>query len=429
MWLDLLRTFAMASRFIVISAIVFSFIHGMALSDNLPNEILLKIDHDPALQPQVITTVGSGHLVVAGESTAVQSAWAIKIDTAGRVLWSYVFSGRAEGVPISQRLLFTPKFSGAVAMSDGTTYLCGSLPRPPSQYYSPGLLVHLDTAGRELSVQYLLPKDRNAFGVARFTGCTNWGNGLAIIGYVWHVIRTGEQNAPIAPGAAYWLLTIDSDGSIKSEAQIRSSIKSSVLDVGPILSVPHSGTSLVFGATDSLNTEFVRVNETGAVESTRLLTGHYELVRPVASDGPVQAFGTSFSEPYKKVVLTLDGELNESQRIEGPHPTDFAAHLAYRMPDGSLTLFGSAKNSFGAGFHSSIAHVAANLSSEEQMELPRDKIDDEYSIWAATPASSVGEFAVARMAIAHALSAKNPDGTDPVGDFSRGAAIDFMRIK
>jgi hypothetical protein len=393
---------------------------GASVFECAKQQILLKIDRQSALHPSTVISSGPDQLIVAGQSPAIRSAWATKVREAGGVIWTYVFAPHEDGTSLS--LLYAPVFVGAVAMPDGTTFLCGKIVRPD---YSAGLLIHLDAAGHEISARYIRPKERNAHGVARFSGCRRLGDRLVIVGYVWHVVQKGERNTPIEPGGAYWFLIVDADGKIVVEAQHRSAINSALLEPNLIVDGAGDGGTL-FRASDNISTEIIKINVSGVVETDERLAGSFMFVQPVVADGIIQVFGTFFSAPESIVVLFLDSRLKEVRRVEGNHPMHFGARFAYRMKDGSFALFGYAKNISGYGDHSSITHVAADLKSESSFDFPYDKIDDANSVEAATPTSDYLIFAVARAAVSQALLENSHDRLQLEGEFARGAVIDFI---
>ena len=398
----------------------------MAQSLVVGRDLFLKMDREPELDPFVVAA-DSDQFVIAGDSPLAHIGWAMKVDATGKVIWTYTIGLFADDIPAFRGILFSPRISGAVAMPDGTTYLCGSMPRPPTQY-SPGLLIHLDAAGQVLGTQFLIPKERNTHGIAHFSSCIKWDDGLALVGQVQHSVREGEDKQPYPKGRVYWAVIIGGDGQIKSETQIRPSVKFAGFDVGPIVRDPNSDASFVFSATDNISTEIVRANTSGTAEVARQLSGRFLLVRPVTSDGLLEIFGAFLSDAQTPTVtMLLDDQLKETSRAEGFLSPNIAARLAYRMPDRSLMLFDSGVEHSGAVYFSRVVHVAPDLRSEGYVDLSRDKIFDGGSIWAAAPTGNLGEFAVATLAAVHRLDAKTPP--EPVAGFTRGAVLGFVQIK
>jgi hypothetical protein len=399
-----------------------------AQSISFRKEISITLDGDQALNP-LVTVRANDDFVVAGNSTASRSAWAAKMSPAGDLIWTYTEGLFAADIAAFRGASFSPRFADAVAMPDGSTYLCGSLPRPPAEY-APGLLVHLDSKGRLLAKYFVLPLMRNTHGIARFSSCIRWGDGVAILGDVWHSVRAGEDNAPNPSGPAYWLVIVDGNGQIVTDAQIRPSVDLAAFDVGPIVSVPNSGTSILFGVTDNHVSEFIRANVHGKVEAVRRLAGRFVIVRPVLADGLLQIYGAFLGDKSQsaKASILLDDRLNTVSQISGAYPSNFATRIAYRMPDRSLVLFGSSVNASATTYHSRIVHEASDLQSASGLDLPREKIEDAGSIWAAAPASNLGEFAVATMAVARGV---NSTATKyfRANDFKKGAVLDFVRVE
>jgi hypothetical protein len=416
---------------------VFVILVRNAQSSARDHQIFLKTDQGPALEPLVVVASDNDHLIVAGESSAISSAWAMKIDFSGKIAWTYTLGLLAEDAEAFHGTIFSPKFTDAVAMPDGTTFLCGSMPRPPTQY-APGLLVHLDATGQVLSKQLILPKQRNASGIADINSCISWGDRLALVGRVFHVVPHKNvfdppprpEEYPYPTGNVYWVLLTDANGKIKSEAQIHPSTNLISLNIGPIVRLSGSNDSIVYSATDNNSTEIIRANVDGNVEAEKELSGAFSLVRPVVRDDQLQVFGVSTlaKSSALNVTMLLDNQLKETGQTQGVHPAFFLTRVAYRMPDRSLVLFGSKVSRSGAIYNSQVAHVSADLKSETDISPLRDAISDGGSIWAATPIRNPGEFAAATMAIARDVTPDKPEGTGPVPGFRAGAVLDFLQI-
>jgi hypothetical protein len=389
------------------------------------HEFLLKADREPEISPLVAVATDDNHFIIAGQATATRSGWATKLDANGGAIWTYTIGLLPEDVGAFHGS-FVPRFTGAVGMPDGTTFLCGSMPRPPAEY-APGLLVHLDTAGHVLSQQLIIPRQRNAHGIARFADCIRWGNGIAIVGNVLHVVRAGEEGAPFPQGLNYWALTLDNDAKIEREWQVRASLRSNIPKVGPLVVAPGNESKLVFGATDNIATELVGLSAATGLEVVKKLAGQFILVRPVTSDGLLQIFG-AFPTQAANVTVTLGNQFEELSRATGSHPVNFSVNIAYRLPDRALAIFGSVVHADGA-YTSRIARVAPDLQSEQDVDLNREVIADDGSIWAAAPVGKSGKFVVATSAVAGRLYPNHPELSDTLKNFSRGAAVDFVRFK
>jgi hypothetical protein len=360
------------------------------------------------LQPNAMARVDDGGFVIAGRINGAQQSWATKTDSEGKVLWRYV-TGLRDKLNIGQ----AAEFNGIVAMPDGTTYLCGNLPRPPGKY-SPGLLTHLDRMGQVLSERLMFPNEVPEHGLAYFTDCVRWGEGLAIVGRVEHIVRPALGiNLPTSE-KFYWLLALDSAGNVKWEKLIPTTF-GTIDEVEPLLVTADN--SLVFSGRRIFQTELFRVSVTGDVQAKLLLAGQFRLVRPVVDDGILQVSG--YTESGVSATITLDDGLAEVQRSEGPYPLKFKSRLAYRLPDQSLLLFGSAIRAGGAQFISRIVHVDRTLHAEQSLDLAHEPFYDNGYVKAAVPTGKHGEFVTARELLKH-----GPDEESRVG-----AALDFIQIK
>src|ERR1700722_17604551 len=141
----------------------------------LLREVLLRTQDDPLLKPWVVARTNDNGFIVAG--SADMAAWAAKTDSQGNLIWDYV-----RGLQDQLRNPHPGEFHGAVSMQDGTTYLCGHMPRPPGSHAPWALLTHLDSSRRVLSEKFL-PMAGIADG-AVFDDCAQWRDGVAIVGHM-----------------------------------------------------------------------------------------------------------------------------------------------------------------------------------------------------------------------------------------------------
>ena len=123
------------------------------------------------------------------------------------------------------------------------------------------------------------------------------------------------------------------------------------------------------------------------------------------------------------MIALLDGACGEAQfvaaKLAGAQPREFVVNLAYRLPDRSLVLFGSAVHDHGVSFTSRIVHVDPTLRAAQFLELARGPFQDSGFVKAASSAGREGEFVAAR-------------GVFTLGsgkDERRGAMLDFIQLK
>jgi len=345
-----------------------------------------------------------GGYIMAGRINATQQAWAAKVGADGNLIWRHQF-GVKDKLPIGQGA----DFNGVAAMPDGSSYLCGHMPRAPGMFM-PALLTHLDAAGQVLSERLVIPQEKAGHGVAYFSDCVRWGNGVAIVGRLSHFSEKGERES------FYWVIALDRSGNARWEKLIPTTFDA-IGDVGPLLVTKAS--RLVFsGSRANQGTELFLISRTGDLEAQKRLVGQFSLLRPVVSDGAFRLYGyPSENEPFR--VITLDERLNEIRAIDARGRLNFSAYLAYQMPDQSLVLFGSGIHSSGERYTSRILHLDAALRSEQFLDLSRPPFRDTGFVKAAVPTGNAGEFVVARNLVKLA-----PNDNHPVG-----AALDFIQIR
>jgi hypothetical protein len=225
----------------------------------------------------------------------------------------------------------------------------------------------------------------------------------------------------------YWLLLLDAAGNVAWEKQIPP--QDGQPPIGEMVLMA-SGTSLMFSTSSNQNTDVVRLDETGEVQARKqFVNSRFRLVRPVVPDGVVQLFGRPMlSDSTGVTVLSLDERLEEVSRIQG-EPTAYLAEIAYRMPDRSLVLFGSAVHSVGERYSTQLVHVDPTLRQAQRLDLPRDRVQDTGSIWAAAPTRDVGRFVAATRVMARGLDSNHPERFGALPDFKHGAALDFIQLK
>ena len=341
-------------------------------------EVLLTTNLQPAMQPRVAIKGENGSFIVAGSTTASKKGWATRVEGDGKVRWDYGIELLSDDQALfASQPITSPRFLGAVSMPDGSAFLCGAMPRPPGRY-SPGLLVHVDGDGQVVREQLILPKLRNELGIAEFDDCLRLGDDIVLLGRITHFVKPGETPR-VSPAPAYWLLVVDFAGNIKSEFQINASITNASTEVGPLLL--GTGSTLVFSATDNLNTEILTVATGSTILARKTMPGRFLLVRPVERDGLIQIYGLvagdvhAGSDPLP-TVITLSPQLQEIARVAAAQRSVFAARRIYREPNKSFVLFGSVVHRVGETFTSAAAQFDASLQSETTFDFSEGKIDD-----------------------------------------------------
>jgi hypothetical protein len=399
-------------------AIVASLSTAFAQEPTMPKilrEVLLT-HQDDVIKPWAVTKTTDGGFVIAG--SAGLSPWATKVDSTGNVAWSYV---RALQDP---QLRGIAQFRGTVAMPDGTTYLCGWMPRPSGSRAPWAMLTRLDAVGRVIRENFMAAQEIPDGGT--FSDCVRWGDGIAVVGKIARVIQPAAHLVHPIEERFYRLLAFDAAGNVRWDVQIPIGVGFGTFNVGPLLALGDS--SLVFSATDNLNSEMLRVNASGVVEKQKQLSGQFQIIRPAGSGGTIQLWGRFSPENLAAhSILTLNNQLEQVGRIDQSYRGSYFGRVVYRLADQSLALFGSARQN--GGYTSLIVHVAADLKSSQSLEPPRIRSPflDVGSIQAAGRGSADGEFVAARsLALRSDRNVDFSDGTPKT--FKRGAALDFIQM-
>ena len=358
---------------------------GLAADFSLTREVILRDERYGALmiEPRTILHVEDGGFVIAGGIPATQSAWAVRKDAEGKVLWRYDVSIR-DKLPHGN----AAKFEGATAMPDGSVYLCGSMPRPPSESI-PALLAHVDAAGRPLAERLLTPSENLGaeVSISHFNQCLRWGEGIVIIGSVKLFHRSAAEPGTRDRSQYYWIVMLKGDGDVAWEKLIPTSLPNGVIEGVDSAQIASDGSLLLVGYRSPAS-ELLRIGANGELLARKKLFDQYWLVKGVVTDGRLQIFGGAHHRNHE--LLTLNDRLDVVKQTNGKRLSAFLTHEVYRLPDESLVLFGA---SSGAPSLSRAVWLSATLDSERHIDLARKPYADGGFIAAATPTGTAGEFA------------------------------------
>jgi hypothetical protein len=369
---------------------------------------------DPAgavIDPLVATMSSTGSFIVAGKIDARQQAWAAEVSESGSVVWQYV-TDLEDHLPVGQGAEFT----GAVAMPDGTTFLCGNMPRPPG-IYAPALVVRLDSSGRILSKQFVAPHDNANRGVVRVQGCIRWGSGVAIICRARDITQSTSNlsSQKSIVDQYYWILVLDASGTGKWEKRIPTTFDR--ID-GRSSQIIMADSSISFSSSRLDATEVFRVGLGGELIASTRITGQYRLIQSATPQKLPQLFG--YAEDGTSAFVTLDGNLQKVQRTpEGLSRKDFVASGGFTMGDKSTILYGSAVHQIGETYTTQIVVLYPESGSFQTLGFAKEDYYDLGVLSAFTPTKLDYEFLVARSLLKRVARAEG----------RVGAAIDLVTIR
>lgn len=363
----------------------------------LVKEMILKDETGASMEPHAIAQAADNTLVVAGRIDATQQAWSLKTDYDGHVIWRHVVSIKDE-LPVGQGATY----QGAVAMPDGSTYLCGNMPAPPGHSRS-GLLTHLDAHGQIISEKIIAPHVNNGTPIllSYLNDCIAWKGRVAVVG---HVIGI----APYQPAIPYyWVFTLDIHDRAQWEEVIRSGFDN-VDKVGPPVVLMDQ--SLAFVANRLWRSELLVVHAGGDGETARrvLIDGNVILVHHAEKTPILEVFGKT--EGRKFLDIEFDETLHETKRETGTSPTSIFGMAAEANPGGGDLVFGGSVNPL-SGIKSAVVLVAPDLSEEAALTF-NHPLDDGH-IRAVAPVDSGHEFVLGRFLVG--------------GSRPEGMALDFIR--
>jgi hypothetical protein len=261
---------------LIVTFLMGLFMTNVAISKDLAitREVIIPREGAWPNEPNIIVRADDGGFILAG------GPWVIKIDADGKVLWRYV------------RDKLIADYTGAVAMPDGTTFLCGSMQLLGGREFSPSIFTHLDASGNLLNEQLIFPQNKAEHGGSHFDGCVRWGSGIAVVGRIHNVLRqaSGSGSAFTAPLVEkyYWLMMLDSDGKVQWEKQIPTTL----------ITLMESGrywlrlTQVWY----LLAIVLIRRNcfgsiKRGEVVAKKLLPGYFQFLRAIVPDGKLKVLG------------------------------------------------------------------------------------------------------------------------------------------
>jgi hypothetical protein len=388
----------------------------------LEREVVLHTDF--SLTPYAITRDSEGGVVIAGSGGVRpgDGAWAKKIDGKGRVVWEYSTPA------LYPETHFLPAYYGVASMADGSTFLCGEMPKPPQSGEAAALLTHLDSRGQRLNEAIITPKvpPQSGLRAIRFQECTRWGNDVLVTGIV-NTIISPAKDIDLSDRNYYrWFLLLDARGREKWESlvvlphepnPIFADANTALLQSGSDLFLSYTGSSL------PLKTEVMRLDHTGSVSSQKVFDGAFRLVIPITPDDKIQLYGLSGETAS---LITLDQSLQEVHRVDKRVSEAVYPARVFRLRDQSLCIFGKGVYKTGQIYQPAIAHVDPDLTSLKALR-PIDS-NGPYraiNILAAAPLGAMGHFVTAVRLMPHSHPVRGSDGNKE----SLGIAVEFVKFE
>ncbi|MDR3432604.1 MAG: hypothetical protein P4L95_12010 [Rouxiella aceris] len=361
-------------------------------------QILIQTAAHAPIQPNVAKSLSDGGLIVAGRTGS--TAWAMGLDAQGQTRWQY-----ATGLHEVFRFYGgEPEFRDIATMADGSTYLCGFMPRPLKSDLPSALLTHLDKQGRMLAEQLVTPKpgSDDKISSSSFEHCIVWGNDLVVMGQMAQIDpRKGLDGLPIIHHF-YWLMKLDTTGNIIWQKFIPFKFGALSTVIARDISLFKTDHGLIFSATDSNNTEIVSLTELGDIRTRNKISGFYTLVKPLGEVGDLQLIGREpilDSSPPVTLLISLDSTLQPTRRVKKPGDDNFFANITYKMPDNTLVGFGEGMHWFGRREQGEMLHFDQQRQELQRNSLEIDGIYSAGQIWVACPANASNEFWVAKLAL------------------------------
>lgn len=346
----------------------------------LTREVIIKDKSGLVPEPRAMSKSADGGVVVAGR---LGRAWAMKTDVKGELVWRYL-----QDQPLSNGG-YTTGFTGALAMKDGSTFLCGNTSLDVKGF-TPAILTHLDPFGSLIKEQLVIPQSGSATGLSYFESCSRWGDNLIMVGHIklYNETRKGDR--------FYWIVMLNPNGKVIWEKQLPTTFDR-IDGTDSILLEPSK--SMVLAGYRSGLTEYFRISETGELISHKEPSkDEFRLVQAVVPDGILQHYRFNQADQLYELV-TFNERFDEIRRVRGGDNLNFGGRFVYRMQDNSLVLVGGVRHTRGK---LSAGHVDAKLQTVQKVGLYVDS-NDYYSnpMHVAAVAGKAGEFVVIKQLYKH----------------------------
>ena len=353
-------------------------------SDGLPQGGAILIDREvlvPGLRgrPNAMARLVTGGFVIVG---AWGTAWAAGTDANGRLLW--IYEEPRDPLVQSQD---QSEFSGAVPLASGGVLLCGQTSNKDHQA-GIGLIVIMNGAGKIVERRSVYPNDNESIRSSSFKRCVRWGEGLALMG-------RGNDGGK----GFFWLVRLDESGK-----KVWEKIGPEIPGFNGVAAADHS--FALMGSLVGTGVTIVRLSDKGEVmarTSTSFPDG-----RPVRSiDASIVDELVAVDTDNENILVTLRLDLKEAERAKRIGPPSIRDGCAYRLPDGSIVLFGSKA---GSVYRSAIGWVNRPWKEDvvREMSVPA-KPDGSVSVRDAVSLSA-NRF----VAMRDQVSSTNPANTGVV---------------
>jgi hypothetical protein len=422
---------------------------GEVVAPKVGTPILISDVHHLAMIPASVVPSGDGGFIAVGTTLGSKSAWAVKVNAVGNVLWKY-----SRALDPLDKYIYPPaygpreptpsiEYRGAAPMQDGTTYLCGSLVHNTNTI-QPAMLTHIGKRGEFLDDVFLSPKDEDRPMLYWVGNCIRWGDQVVVVG------------GSLEPGGSrFWVFAVDKMGRRRWEARFaplppedrpraeispdqwrRTRYGQQALDAwhGRVfIAVSPDNKALEFLASDGVNSELDSVTPEGIILQITAMFGPSYMLQEIKPTTNVILYAFSENPHVHPVIKTYDKQLNPiSNDSLTAHALAGLKSLdgGFVLPDRSLALFGTS-NGFGRLVTAGFTHIDAKLEDEAhtRIEVPGAELGKPGV--AATLASTAGTFLVAvpvdnLSSGSSSLFRKSPGA---YRNLSPGLALFFVNIK
>jgi len=255
--------------------------------------------------------------------------------------------------------------------------------RPSKRGDPPGgiFVTHLDAQGKFLTEFDALEKNPNNEENYLLLGCAAWGDLLAVVAVKMN--WPGHNNNNTVLTSTYSIIFYNSNGSLKRKTDVEALTPGFIPDRDGF-GLKVIGDALLISMTNNSESELFTLNSSGKLEAHRKIAGRQLLIRGQNQKFPFKIFAPSNAEDgLPPVISILSRDLSVIKSVQGTFPRYFVTRTVLESADGSLLLFGSNVNLFGARLSTGIRQLEMNLSGDRKIDIAGFKTE-EFSIMAAS---------------------------------------------
>jgi hypothetical protein len=355
------------------------------------------------IDPTAIVKTSDRAYIITGRD--FDQPWALKVDGQGTVIWTHRYGEKG-------KLGYDSRYSGAVALQDGSVLLCGTVDLVPPTIHRPpqifGMITKVDRRGSVISNMRLTAGEKDQPDHTDIIDrCVRTRSGAIATGYA-------INNPGLDAVEFYWLIGVEDGGSVQWRRTI---------PVQPAEPGEAASTTGIRDLLPMLNGDLVLItyqNLALKVTATGTLKNSGRMEVPIRSVSAVE--GASF--PLRSMpelgtarITAFDQNLDSAGTALRSHSDGLMRSAIFELSDKALAVFGSGTNAIGTA-SAAVGWVSPTGDESESLVLqPPPAIS--IKVAAVVPTGVPGEFATVR---------RNVSLTDDKADSRSGVILSFVQF-